>query len=137
MLIVKRQLSGDEREEDDANTPYICLGPFVSLASNDFGTGVVRGTTAGLELRERGLKGGHAPIGNLYQFIFDAMDEDVLWFEITMGNREGVAVRETVDDLLKICKSLKGREATAIDNEVKEFSTFNPFQDEEAVRANK
>jgi len=137
MLVVEREFPGDEREEDDADAPYVCLRAFVTLTSNDFGTGVVRGTTTCLELREGRLESGHAPVSDLYQFIIDAMDEDVLGFEVTMGNGESVAVRETVDDLLEIGQSFEGREATAIDNEVKKFPALNPFQDQEAVDANK
>lgn len=61
------------------------------------------------------------------------MDENILWLEISVGNRKGMAVRETMYDLFEICKRLEWGEPSTVHYEVKEFSTFNPFKNEETM----
>jgi hypothetical protein len=46
------------------------------------------------------------------------VDEDILRFEVTVDDREGVGVVETVYDLLEDGQSLGGMESSAINEKV-------------------
>lgn len=135
VLVVKRESSSNKCIKNYADTPYIGFDTLISLSSDDLWAGIVRGATASLKLCVGRLERGHTPIRNLNQFVLRTVNKNVFRLEVTVCDRKGMTVRETMNNLFEIRESLERWKSTSVHNKVEEFSPFNPFKNEEATGA--
>lgn len=100
---------------------------------DDLRAGIVRTTTRRFEQLVTALPSRHPEVGDLD--ILVSRQHDILGLEVSMTDGEMVAIIETADDLLKVLGGLVGFEASGRDEEFKELSALNVFEDEVAVGA--
>lgn len=128
VFIVERESTGEESEEDYTTAPNVsCVSP-VFHTVDDLGTGVVRTATTGFELERGRSEGGHSPIGELDQRRVERMYQYIFWLEIAVNDRESVGIVESVNDLFEERQGIEGGETTAVNEEIKEFATFDVFE---------
>lgn len=111
VVVVERQTTGQECVKDHSTRPDIGDRTLVSLSRNDFGTCVVRAPTARPQESVTALPSGHTEVGDLD--ILVAIQEKVLWLEVTVSDVETMTVVDGVDDLLEVVDSFGGRQAAA------------------------
>ena len=58
------------------------------------------------------------------------MNQDVLRFEVTVDNREGMRVVQPVDDLLEVAQRLEWSQLAAVDKKVEQLAPLDVLQDE-------
>lgn len=101
ILVVEGQSSSQEREQDNTTAPDIGSGSLVLEASHDLGRSIMWTSTARFKLPSRWSKRGHTPVGDLEDRRVQRLDQDVLWFQVAVNDREAVRIVEPVDDLFE------------------------------------
>lgn len=74
------------------------------------------------------LPGGHTKVSDLDVLV--AVEQQVFWLEISVGNIEVMAVVNSSDDLLKVNQSFRSRKSSVFANIVEELPAFYVLQNQ-------
>ena len=96
--------------------------------SDNFGTGVVRTTTARLQQLASSFEGSHTEICDLDVSL--SVEEQILRLEIAMTDVVAVAVVDSGDDLLEVVERFVGVESSSRNKIIEQLSSFDVFHDE-------
>ena len=130
ILVIKRQPARQERKQNHPARPNIRRPSVISTPHDHLGRGIVWAPTRGLQqtVSRACLPRCHAEIGDFDVAV--AVPQEVLRFEIPMGNAKPMAIIHRRNDLLKTRQCLRGREPSARAQIVKELAAVDVFEDE-------
>lgn len=129
-LLIEGELSCQESVKDNASAPDVNRSSFVLAFSHDFGSCVIGTSTGGLEEASVLHEVGEAEVYYFDQAVM--VDENVLRFEVSVSDKIGVGVGDTVDDLFEEETGIFLVDIVVLDVVV-EFSPLCEFHDDEDV----
>jgi hypothetical protein len=120
-LIVKRHFTAHQDIKDDAETPYVDLGPGVLLGLQEFGCGKVQAPAECLELAPGREEVAQAKIDDLD--VASLANQNVLNLQVAMDDAVTMAVVECTGNLAGEFASLFFLETTVRDDVVEHLTT--------------
>lgn len=123
-------MPGKESVQDDAAAPDVDGGAFILAFPNNFGGCIVGTATGGFEESAVFHEIGEAEVDDLDDFV--AIDEYVFGFEVAVGDKVGVCVGHSADDLFEEEAGVFLADVIVLDVVV-ELAAFCVFHDDEDV----
>jgi hypothetical protein len=128
ILVFKRQVSVEHSKENDATGPDIDFDAVVPFALNHFRGGIAWRTTRSFEQFTFFVGVTEPKIYNFERIVIGK--ENVLGFEISVGDVDFPDVLNTVDEFVKKLSGFVFLNAFVFDNVVKEFTVFHVLHDQ-------
>ena len=128
VLVFERQVSIEHRKENDATGPDIDFDAVVPFALNHFRGGITWGATRGFKEFTFFVGVTESKIYNLKRIIVGK--ENILRFEISMGDVDFPDILNTVDEFVKKLSGFVFLDAFVFDNVVKKLTIFHVLHDQ-------
>ena len=128
ILVLERQVSIEHSKENNATGPDIDFDAVVPFALNHFRGGITWRTTRSFEQLTFFVGVTEAKIYNFERIIIGK--ENILGFEISVGDVDFPDVLNTVDEFMKKLSGFVFFNSFVFDNVVKKFTVFHVLHDQ-------